>query len=343
MNDINTRIEGRAGRITLTRTKALNALSYDMCLALDGALKQWRDDDDVALVIIDAEGDKAFCAGGDIAQLYETGRAGDFGYSRQFWRDEYQMNARLAEYPKPVVSFMQGFVMGGGVGVGCHGAHRVVGDSTRIAMPETGIGLVPDVGGSMLLAGAPGRLGEYLGLTAARIGPGDAIRAGFADRYLPEGRWPDMIATLCAAGDVSALTGATGSAPAPLLAAEADRIDRIFGAGDLAAIRAAAGADDSDLARDISKALSRNSPLSMAVTLEMLARLRPVTTIRETLQQEFRATWRSMEQGDFLEGVRAQIIDKDRNPKWQYADGSVPASAVNDMLAPLGENELTFD
>lgn len=343
MSDINTRIEGRAGRITLTRTKALNALSYDMCLALDGALKAWRDDDDVALVIIDAEGDKAFCAGGDIAQLYETGKAGDFGYSRQFWRDEYQMNARLAEYPKPVVSFMQGFVMGGGVGVGCHGTHRVVGDSTRIAMPETGIGLVPDVGGSMLLAGAPGSLGEYLGLTAARIGPGDAIRAGFADHYLPEGRWADVIATLSASGDVSALIDAAEPAPEPQLATEAERIDRIFGAGDLAAIKAAAEADDSDLARDITKALSRNSPLSMAVTLEMLARLRPVTTIRQTLQQEYRATWRSMELGDFLEGIRAQIIDKDRNPKWQYADGAVPASAVDDMLAPLGENELTFD
>ena len=343
MSDLDIRVQGRAGRITLTRPKALNALSYDMCLALDAALKAWRDDDRVALIILDAEGEKAFCAGGDIAQLYDTGTAGDYGYARRFWRDEYRMNARLAEYPKPVVSLMQGFVMGGGVGIGCHGSHRVVGDSTRIAMPETGIGLVPNVGGSLLLAGAPGRLGEYLGLTAARMGPGDAIRAGFADHYLPEQDWPGLVERLCATGELAALSEATSPAPEAVYAAQAQRIDRIFGAGDITAIRAAAESDDSDFARDAAKALNRNSPLSMALTLDMLGRLRPAATIRDALRQEYRATWRVIEHGDFLEGIRAQIIDKDRNPKWRYADAVVPASVVTDLLVPLGEDELTFD
>ena len=163
--EIHIRKEGRAGRITLDRPKALNALTYDMALAIGAALDQWRDDGAVDLVIIDALGDKAFCAGGDIQKLYDTGRAGDFAYGRRFWADEYRLNARIAEYPKPYVALMQGFVMGGGVGISCHGSHRIVCASTRIAMPECGIGLVPDVGGSLLLARAPGRLGEYVGCT----------------------------------------------------------------------------------------------------------------------------------------------------------------------------------
>src|SRR6056297_3944243 len=155
MSDIHIRTEGRAGRITFTRAKALNAMSWDMCLAIEAAIDDWRADDAVTVVLIDAEGEKAFCAGGDIQQLYETGRAGDYAYGRRFWRDEYRLNAKLSEYPKPVVSLMQGFTMGGGVGIGCHGSHRIVCDSSRIAMPECGIGLVPDVGGSLILAGAP--------------------------------------------------------------------------------------------------------------------------------------------------------------------------------------------
>jgi len=175
MSDIHIRTEGRAGRITLTRPKALNALSYAMCVAIEDALDAWAGDPAVALVLIDAEGDKAFCAGGDIAEMYRTGMAGDYAYGRRFWRDEYRMNAKLAEYPKPVVSFLHGFVMGGGVGLGGHCSHRVVCESTQVSMPEVSIGFVPDVGGSYLLARAPGRLGEYLGLTAARMGAGDCL------------------------------------------------------------------------------------------------------------------------------------------------------------------------
>lgn len=158
MSDTHIRKHGRAGHITLTRPRALNALSYDMCMEIEAALDAWRDDDEVALVILDAEGEKAFCAGGDIAEIYRAGLSGDFDAGRDFWRDEYRMNAKLAEYPKPVVSFLHGFVMGGGVGLGGHVSHRVIGESAQIAMPECGIGFVPDVGGSLLLSRAPGGL-----------------------------------------------------------------------------------------------------------------------------------------------------------------------------------------
>jgi enoyl-CoA hydratase len=152
-----------------------------MCLASMRALRDWADDPAVALVLIDAEG-RAFCAGGDIAEMYATGTAGDFDYGRRFWRDEYRMNARLADYPKPVVALMQGYTMGGGVGLGCHASHRIVGESSRIAMPECSIGLVPDVGGSCCCAARRGPGGIWAGLTGARMGPGEAIAMGFADR-----------------------------------------------------------------------------------------------------------------------------------------------------------------
>ena len=157
MSDIDIRTTGQAGRITLTRSKALNAMTYQMCLAIEEALEEWRNNDDVSVIVIDAEGDRAFCSGGDIAELYATGTQGDFSYGQKFWADEYRLNHKIFSYPKPVISFLQGFTMGGGVGFGCHGSHRIVGESSQIAMPEVGIGLVPDVGGSLMLALAPGR------------------------------------------------------------------------------------------------------------------------------------------------------------------------------------------
>ena len=339
MSDIHIRVEGQAGRITLQRPQALNAVTEAMMADLEQAIDAWRDDLAVALVIIDAEGDKAFCAGGDIADLYAAGRAGDFAFGRRFWRDEYRLNAKLAEYPKPIVTFLQGFTMGGGVGIGCHASHRVVGDSSRIAMPECGIGLIPDVGGSLILAKAPGRLGEYLGLTGARIGPGDAIHVGFADHYMPEATWPEAIATLCATGDPATLP--TQPAPAPTL--DQPAIDRFFAADTLSAIAEALTADGSDFAKTALKALHRNSPLSMAATLHLLPRIRAHPTIHEALRQEYRFTWRASEDGDFLEGIRAQIIDKDRSPRWRHDLNSVTAAEAAAMLAPLGENDLTWE
>ncbi len=343
MPDIHTRIEGRAGRITLTRPHALNALTHQMCLAIESAIDAWRSDDAVAVVILDAQGDRAFCAGGDIGDVWRAGTAGDYDLGRRFWADEYRMNAKLADYPKPVVAFLHGFVMGGGVGLGGHVSHRVVGESACIAMPECGIGFVPDVGGSLLLARAPGRLGEYLGLTSARMGPGDALCAGFADLFIPQAHWPAIITDLCQTGNTQSLAAMAAPPPESPLAASADKIDALFAADTVAQIDAALAGAHGPLAADALKALRRNAPLSMALTLEMLRRLRAAPGgIREALMQEDRVSYRAVEDGDFLEGVRAQIIDKDRDPRWRFQAGDVTPDKVNAMLAPLGDAELAL-
>ncbi len=339
MTDLLIRIEGRAGRLTLNRPKALNALTHRQCLETTQALQDWADDPAVKLVILDGAGERAFCSGGDIAQVTAAGKAGDLAMGRDFWRDEYRMNLLLANYPKPVVSFLHGFVMGGGVGYGCHIPYRIVGESTQMAMPECGIGMIPDVGGTYLLGRAPGQLGLYLALTAARMGPGDAVHAGFADRFIPESDWPAVKARLIETGDPATLP--RHPAPASPMAAEQARIDRLFAADDIPAILRALEADASPLAQAALKAIRRNSPLSMACTLAML---RPAPqTLTDALRQEYRWTWRSMQHGDFIEGVRAQILDKDRNPRWKPpSPEAVTPGEVASMLAPLGTDELTF-
>ncbi|WP_101068138.1 enoyl-CoA hydratase/isomerase family protein [Roseovarius salinarum] len=344
MSDIDIRTDGRAGRITLTRPKALNALSYRMCLAVEDAIDAWAHDDAVDLVILDAEGEKAFCAGGDIAELYETGTRGDFAYGQRFWRDEYRMNAKMHEYPKPVVSFLQGFTMGGGVGLGCHGSHRVVCDTSRIAMPECSIGLVPDVGGSWILARAPGHLGEYLGTTGTRMGPADAIRVGFADHYLPDACWAEVKAELARTGRTDAVTQAAQTPAQGKLEALEPHVAAHFAGDTLGDIVASLRADDSDFAQETLAAMARNSPLSMACAIEMQHRLRDMDAgIREALGLEYRFTHRAMEHGDLLEGIRAAIIDKDRNPRWQHTLDAPPMAAAARMLEPLGERALTFE
>ncbi|MFD0978716.1 enoyl-CoA hydratase/isomerase family protein [Tropicimonas aquimaris] len=344
MSDIHIRKAGRTGRITLTRPQALNAMSYEMCLAIDAALKDWADDPGVAMIVFDAEGEKAFCAGGDIAEIYATGTAGDYAYGRKFWHDEYNMNARLFEFPKPVASFLQGFTMGGGVGIGCHGSHRVVGESSQIAMPECGIGLLPDVGGTLLLARAPGRLGEYLGTTGTRMGPADALLAGFADYFVPQAQWPDLIARLEDTGDWTLIDAAAAPAPEGRLATLQPQIDRHFGGERLGDVLRSLNAEPSDFTASTLKAMTRNAPLAMACAIEAVHRLRgPTADIRRALDLEYRFTFRAMEQGDFLEGICAAIIDKDRSPKWRHGLEEVTPAMVSAMLRPLGADALTFD
>ena len=343
MSDINIRIVGQAGRITLTRPQALNAMTYEMCLAIEATLDSWREDTSVTLVVIDAEGDRAFCSGGDIAELYETGTKGDYAYGQKFWADEYRLNNKIFSYPKPIVSFLQGFTMGGGVGIGCHGSHRIVGESSQIAMPEVGIGLVPDVGGSLMLALAPGRLGEYLGLTASRMNADDAIYAGFADTYVPQLMWDGLISDLEKTGDVASIERAAAKAPEGTLRAQQTQIDALFSGEGLSDIERFLAADESDFATTTRKLMGRNSPLSMACTIEMIRRLRgPSLTMEKALDLEYRFTARAMEHADFLEGIRAAIIDKDRSPKWRFTEGDVPAVAISKMLIPLGKNALTL-
>ena len=340
MAEIDIRKDGKLGRITLNRPDALNALTYGMCLAIEKALDAWCEDEDVKMLLIDAAGDRAFCAGGDIAEMYASGKRGDFDYGRRFWRDEYRMNAKLFEFPKPVASLMQGFTMGGGVGVGCHGSHRIVGESSQIAMPECGIGLVPDVGGSLILARAPGRLGEYIGTTGARLGADDAIYAGFADYYIPESDWPALTSALVESGDWTLIDQAAQTAVEGRLKGQEAEINKHFGGETLGDILRSLQTEDSDFTSAAMRSLGRNAPLSMGCTVEMVHRLRGADDIRRALDLEYRFTYRSMEHADFIEGIRAAIIDKDRKPVWKHKLGDPVDVDVTKMLLPLGADAL---
>ena len=343
--EIHIRREGAAGRITLDRPSALNALTYDMCGQIEDALADWEDDAAVKHVMIDAVGEKAFCAGGDVQDLYAAGKAGDFAFGQRFWADEYRLNARLAEYPKPVISFLQGFTMGGGVGIGCHGSHRIVDANSQIAMPECSIGLVPDVGGSFILGRAPGRLGEYLGLTTARMTGADAIYAGFADFLIPKDAWPTLKDALIAGEGADSLAKSAVHAEETTLPALQDRIDAHFSGDTLGDIlRALKTSQDTDFAANAFKMIARNSPLAMACAVQMIQQLRaPDASIHTALALEYRFTFRALEHSDFIEGVRAQVIDKDRTPKWQHDLDGVPQEATAQMLSPLGAHELSFE
>ena len=342
MADIDIRVEGKIGRITLNRPKALNALTYDMITAIEGALDKWVNADEVALILIDAAGDKAFCAGGDIQEMYDTASAGDFEYGRKFWADEYRMNAKLANFPKPFIALMQGFTMGGGVGVSCHGSHRIVCETSQIAMPECAIGLVPDVGGSLLLAQAPGRLGEYLGTTTARMDAGDAIYAGFADYYIPREKWAELTAQLVKTGDWNLVDEMAQTPPESKLKAQQSQIDDAFSGATIRDILN--GFPDDEWHANTAKLLARGCPLSIASTITLIERVRGLGEIIPALAQEYRFTYRSASDGDFIEGIRAAIIDKDRNPQWKIATlADVRDVDVTKMLMPLGENELKLE
>ena len=340
MSDLVARKDGKAGRFRLNRPGALNALTYEMCLKIESYLGKWEADPDVELILFEGAGERAFCAGGDITAMYKTAVAGDYDYGRQFWTDEYRLNAKLATSPKPIISFLHGFTMGGGVGLGCHLPHRIVCESSQIAMPECGIGLVPDVGGSLLLARAPGRFGEYLGTTASRMGPADAIFAGFADHFIPQEDWPRLIETLCDTGDVSAIAKAARPAgPAPLLQIEA-QVNEFFRGDYFGDIVNNLNHTGGDFAEACIKKLSRSSPLAMAATIELIHRVRGLDDIVLALGMEYRFTYRAAEQGDFIEGIRAMVIDKDKSPKWRHAmtDPLLPAASA--MLRPLGPHSL---
>ncbi|XDZ66370.1 3-hydroxyisobutyryl-CoA hydrolase [Alphaproteobacteria bacterium LSUCC0684] len=336
MTDLITGKENSTGRLTLNRPDALNALTHDMALLMEDQLNAWRSDDGISQILVDASGEKAFCAGGDIQDLYHHGRAGDFAFGQRFWRDEYRLNTLIAEYPKPFIVLMQGFVMGGGVGVACHGSHRVVGRTSRIALPECSIGLVPDVGSSAILAAAPGRLGDYLATTGYRMNAGDAIHTGFADIFIPEDDWPGITAELIAEGNPDCLKRHALPAPTPDLSGHEPEINALFTTADAATLIRQIESAEGEFAATTAATLRRQSPLSLYGTLGILERLRKEPGLAHALDLEYRFTSRSSAYGDFLEGIRAAIIDRDRSPSWKHASiEDVPDADHLAMLAPL--------
>jgi enoyl-CoA hydratase len=343
MTDIIIRKTGRAGHITLNRPQALNALTWDMCLSIENALDAWHDESDVNLIIIDGTGDRAFCSGGDIAEMYAAGQRSDFDYGRRFWRDEYRLNAKIYNYAKPIVTFLHGFTMGGGVGVGCHAAHRIVREDSQIAMPECSIGLVPDVGGSLILARAPGRSGTYLGLTGDRMDTSDAIYAGFADNFVPGADWDALKSTLIDTGDITAILAASHRPPSARLAGWQSEIDACFAGNTLTDIYLAMHETSGPASAHARKLMDRNAPLAMAVATNIIEQARQNPCIADALDREFCYTYRCVAQGDFIEGIRAAIIDRDRAPAWQHKSWQdVPASEVSRMTAPLGKDALDW-
>ena len=313
--DIFIRKSGYIGHITLNRPDVLNSLTYSMILSIEKALIEWETDENIALIIIDAEGDRAFCAGGDIQILYENGFKKNFAYGKKFWADEYRLNERISNYKKPFVAFMQGFTMGGGVGVSCHGSHRIVGETSKIAMPECSIGLVPDVGGSFLLAKLPGNIGIFLGVTGKRMRASDAIYCGFADYFIPETKWRDLKKKLIETGNIDWIKKFHERT-------EISAIENSFSQISEAMVDVSTKNIESRLKhplfeKDLS-ALRFNSPISIAYTIIMLKMEKVRNNISDALDAEYSFTARSQEFGDFQEGIRAAVIDKDRNPLWKH-------------------------
>jgi enoyl-CoA hydratase len=329
---------GSLGRLHLNRPKALNSLTLQMVRLLDKALTGFETNDRIASVLITGEGERGLCAGGDIVALYDSIRAAD-GDAARFWAEEYRLIARIADYPKPYVAFMDGITMGGGVGISAHGTHRIVTDRTRLAMPETGIGFFPDVGGTWILGHrAPGEVGAYIGLTGASFGAGDAIYAGFADYYVPADRREALIAALAvlpAGVEGAAVEGSidalTDPGPASVLAGNRAAIDAAFCANTVEEIVARLEAQGTDFAQDTLKVLAKKSPTSLKITLALLRAARTSRSLKECMDRESAATEAILYGPDFYEGVRAAVIDKDRNPKW------VPATLSGVTLPLLGD------
>jgi enoyl-CoA hydratase len=336
------RREGRAGRITLNRPQALNALTLGMVREIWKAMLAWKDDPEVELVLLDGAGDRALCAGGDVRWLYES-RANGSTDARTFWSEEYRLNALIARYPKPYVAFMDGIVMGGGIGLSAHGRHRVVTERSQLAMPETSIALIPDVGGTWLLSRAPAEVGVYLGLTGERMRGAGTIFAGFADAFVPSDRLAELAAALAntPASEVdSAIKDYSGQPPVSELAQRSEAIQHAFRFDTVEEIRSELERMDSDWARTRLTELATKSPLSLKLTLAAIRNARKLGSLEEALNVEYRLCVRLFEHGEFLEGVRALIVDKDRKPKWRPSKlEDVGPDLVAEWLLPLPESE----
>jgi enoyl-CoA hydratase len=320
MTEILTTRQGTLGRITLNRPRALNALTLGMVRDIDSILQAWLSDDAVKLVLIEGAGARGLCAGGDIRALYDAGVPHDLSLPEIYFRAEYRMNARIAAYPKPYVAFMDGIVMGGGVGVSAHGRFRVVTERTRLAMPETGIGFMPDVGGSFLLGRAPHHYGIHAALTASEMGASDAIACGLADLCVPSAALADIAAALATcrtAREIEACLAGYAAHPEPgLLDQNRAWIEACYAAPRVEDILHALDSSAVALARDAAASIRRKSPLSLKVTLRALREARALGALDACLAREYRLALAFMARHDFREGVRAAVVDKDRNPAW---------------------------
>ncbi len=339
--DVLTRIEGSVGRITLNRPKALHALNTAMCRAMIEALLSWRDDPAVQLVLLDHAGERGFCAGGDIRMLAESG-AGDGAEAREFFHTEYRLNALLEAYPKRTMAVMDGIVMGGGVGLSLPCDDRIATERTTFAMPETGIGLFPDVGGGWWLPRLPGETGLWLALTGARIKAADCILLGIATDYVEAGKVDALKAAIVAdpAAIDTLLTEHESDAGEPPLAQHQDVIDACFVAPSVEAILQALREDGSPFAIAQHDALLTKSPQTLKVAYRQLREGRQLKRFADNMAMEYRIGARVVQRPDFLEGVRAVIVDKDNTPKWSPATVEEVSDALLDSIfAPLPSAE----
>jgi enoyl-CoA hydratase len=336
--------QGAAGLITLNRPRALNALTLNMVREMRRALDAWAADDAVTRIVVQGAGDKAFCAGGDIRRLHELGLAGEKHEALAFWREEYQLNARIKRYPKAYVSLIDGIVMGGGVGVSLHGGYRVAGERFLFAMPEVGIGFFPDVGATYALPRLPGQSGMYLALTGERVKRADAAMLGLATHAIDGPRFEEVRQALIAGAPVEAtLAQASVEAGGAPMAGERAIIDSCFSADSVLAILHRlddAAAKGSDFAAKTAGIMRTKSPTSMNIAFEQVRR-GGALTFEEAMRTEFRIVSRIVDGHDFFEGVRAVIIDKDGQPRWEPASlEAVDPAAIEHHFADLGANEL---
>jgi enoyl-CoA hydratase len=325
--ELNTLVErrGALGLIRLNRPKALNSLTLDMVRDIEAALDGFEADPEIAAVLLVGEGERGLCAGGDIRAMYEGGKAGS-ALPETFWGEEYRLNARINRFPKPYIAFMDGIVMGGGVGLSVYGSHRIVTERTRFAMPETGIGFFPDIGASWFLTREEGEGCTYIALTGEILGAADVIALGLADSYVPAERLPSLAEALAdlparaGAAEVSAaIAKFTDAPPASAIAPVADAIDRLFAFETIGEILQALDNEGTAFSQKTAATLHTKSPVSLNVTLRLLRLGRQTKTLEACLEREFAATRAVLASHDFYEGVRAAVIDKDRNPRWNPA------------------------
>jgi enoyl-CoA hydratase len=348
--------DGGIATVTLNRPQALNAFTLAMYRRFDPMLRSWPDDPSVHVVVIQGAGDRAFCAGGDVRAVYEAGKgiSGERAYTSYFFAEEYRLIRRIHHFPKPYIAILDGITMGGGAGVSVNGAYRIATEKTMLAMPETGIGLFPDVGATRFLNLCPGAIGRYLGLTGARLGAADALYCGLATHFVPRERLPELMARLSGAawpaGEertlAEALLGEFTADPGPAsLAGKRAQIDRCFGFDTVEAILDTLGLEtvEAEWAQQTRAGLLTKSPTSLKVTLRQLV-LGQGFDLEDALRLEYRMTQHVMAAHDFYEGIRAVLIDKDQNPRWRPATlAEVDGALVAAHFASLGDGELQFD